>query len=586
MRRTKIVCTLGPATDDATILRQLLNGGMNIARLNFSHGSYDEHLTRITMLKELRKEMGIPAALLLDTKGPEIRIRQFGNGSIELKEGDAFTLTTEEVQGNSGIVSITYKDLPRDVKRGDTILIDDGLIELKVVSVKGAAIECEVINGGTVSNNKGVNVPGVTIRLPFVSDRDRSDIIFGIEHDFDFIAASFARTAADIKELRKVLEEHGGADIKIIAKIENRDGVNNIDEILRVSDGVMVARGDMGVEIPFEELPAIQKAIIRKSYIAGKPVITATQMLDSMIRNPRPTRAEITDVANAIYDNTSALMLSGETAIGKHPVEAVITMSKIAVETEKNIDYVKRFRNLNISVQRNVTNAISNATCETAHSLAATAIVTVTKSGHTARMVSKYRPASPIIATTVSEKVWRQLSITWGVTPVLTDLKLTTDEIFDEAIEKAVETGIVKSGDLIVISGGMPAGISGTTNTLKVHVVGDILLKGKGLNTLSATGNLCVVHSESDAMKYFNAGDILVIKKSSDDVLQAIRNAAAVITEEPGDDSSAVIVAKAMQIPVLAEAIDATDVLKSGTVATVDAGKGFVYSGARKDMPQ
>ncbi|HPQ53955.1 MAG TPA: pyruvate kinase, partial [Spirochaetota bacterium] len=509
MRRTKIVCTLGPATDDATILRQLLNGGMNIARLNFSHGSYDEHLTRITMLKELRKEMGIPAALLLDTKGPEIRIRQFGNGSIELKEGDAFTLTTEEVQGNSGIVSITYKDLPRDVKRGDTILIDDGLIELKVVSVKGAAIECEVINGGTVSNNKGVNVPGVTIRLPFVSDRDRSDIIFGIEHDFDFIAASFARTAADIKELRKVLEEHGGADIKIIAKIENRDGVNNIDEILRVSDGVMVARGDMGVEIPFEELPAIQKAIIRKSYIAGKPVITATQMLDSMIRNPRPTRAEITDVANAIYDNTSALMLSGETAIGKHPVEAVITMSKIAVETEKNIDYVKRFRNLNISVQRNVTNAISNATCETAHSLAATAIVTVTKSGHTARMVSKYRPASPIIATTVSEKVWRQLSITWGVTPVLTDLKLTTDEIFDEAIEKAVETGIVKSGDLIVISGGMPAGISGTTNTLKVHVVGDILLKGKGLNTLSATGNLCVVHSESDAMKYFNAGDIL-----------------------------------------------------------------------------
>ena len=584
MRRTKIVCTLGPATDDVNILKQLLHGGMNVARLNFSHGSHEEHLLRINMLKELREAMGLPAALLLDTKGPEIRIRQFESGSIELKEGDTFSLTTEEVQGNSSIVSITYRELPRDVKRGDLILIDDGLIELKVMSVKGAVIECEVVNGGTVSNNKGVNVPGVTIRLPFVSDRDRSDIIFGIEQDFDFIAASFVRTAADIKDLRKVLEEHGGSDIKIIAKIENRDGVNNIDEILRVSDGIMVARGDMGVEIPFEELPAIQKAIIRKSYIAGKPVITATQMLDSMIRNPRPTRAEITDVANAIYDNTSALMLSGETAIGKHPVEAVLTMSKIAVETEKNIDYVKRFRGLNISVQRNVTNAISNATCETAHSLAATAIVTVTKSGHTARMVAKYRPASPIIATTVSEKVWRQLAVTWGVIPVLTELKCTTDEIFAEAIERAVETGIVKSGDLIVISGGMPAGISGTTNTLKVHVVGDVLLKGKGLNTLSATGNLCVVHKDSDAMKYFNAGDILVIRRSTDDILQAIRNAAAVITEEGSDDSSAVIVAKALQIPVLADAIDATDVLKSGTVVTIDAGKGLVYSGVRKDV--
>ncbi|HPB82893.1 MAG TPA: pyruvate kinase, partial [Spirochaetota bacterium] len=294
MRRTKIVCTLGPATDDVNILKQLLHGGMNVARLNFSHGSHEEHLLRINMLKELREAMGLPAALLLDTKGPEIRIRQFESGSIELKEGDTFSLTTEEVQGNSSIVSITYRELPRDVKRGDLILIDDGLIELKVMSVKGAVIECEVVNGGTVSNNKGVNVPGVTIRLPFVSDRDRSDIIFGIEQDFDFIAASFVRTAADIKDLRKVLEEHGGSDIKIIAKIENRDGVNNIDEILRVSDGIMVARGDMGVEIPFEELPAIQKAIIRKSYIAGKPVITATQMLDSMIRNPRPTRAEIT----------------------------------------------------------------------------------------------------------------------------------------------------------------------------------------------------------------------------------------------------------------------------------------------------
>jgi pyruvate kinase len=581
MRKTKIVCTLGPATDDPQVLKRLLSEGLNAARFNFSHGSHEEHLARVNLFKRLRDEVRSVASLLLDTRGPEIRIKKFQGGSVELKNGDEFTLTANEIMGSSGTVSITYPQLPRDLKRGDSILIDDGLVELKVLDTTDTDIRCSIINGGMLSDNKGLNVPGVSIRLPFVSERDRSDLLFGIQNDFDFIAASFVRTSADVRELRKVLEENGGTDIRIIAKIENREGVNNIDEIIRVSDGVMVARGDMGVEIPFEELPAIQKSIIRKTYVAGKPVITATQMLDSMIRNPRPTRAEITDVANAIYDNTSAIMLSGETAVGRFPVEALMTMSRIAVETEKNINYRKRFYDLSVSVGRNVTNAISHATCETAHSLDATAIIAMTKSGHTARMVSKYRPACPIIATTISKKVLSQLSLSWGVYPVLTDIRQSTDEIFTQAIAAATETGLVKNGDLVVISGGIPAGISGTTNTLKVHIVGDVLLEGKGLNGLSATGNLCVVRDDSAAMKEFNAGDILVIRKSTDTILPAIKNASALITEEEADDSRAVIVALALEIPVIATALEATAVLKSGTVVSVNAEKGHVYTVAK-----
>jgi pyruvate kinase len=581
IRKTKIVCTLGPATDNEAVLRQLFLNGMNVARLNFSHGTYEEHQKRVELFMKLRAEFGLPVGLLLDTKGPEIRIGKFENGPVELKQGEVFTLTTRNEPGSDKRVSVTYAGLPRDVSRGDRILMDDGLLEMKVLSCTETDVECEVVNGGQLSNNKGVNVPGVNINQPFVSERDREDLKFGIRNNFDYIAASFVRTAADVKDLKKVLEENNGLFIKIIAKIENRDGVNNIDDIVRVSDGVMVARGDMGVEIPFEELPAIQKELIKKCFIAGKPAITATQMLDSMIRNPRPTRAEITDVANAIYDNTSAIMLSGETSVGKYPVEAVLTMSKIAVETEKNIDYIKRFHDMDISVSRNVTNAISYATCETAHTLSASAIVSVTKSGHTARMVSRYRPACPIIATTISEKVFNQLSLTWGVYPVLTEMKDSTDEIFNQAIAKSAETAIIKNGDLIVISGGMPAGISGTTNTLKVHIVGDVLLEGRGLNKFSATGNLCVIHRESDALKYFTAGDILVIEKSTDNVLQAIKNAAAVITEEDPDDSKAAIVARALEIPVLAGAMEATEILKSGTVVTVDAGRGLVFSGVR-----
>ncbi len=586
VRKTKIVCTLGPATDKDGVLRQLMINGMNVVRCNFSHGSHQEHLGRMEMVKKLRKELGLPVAILLDTKGPEIRVKQFKNEKVELKQDQKFTLTTRDIMGDETCVAVTYDGLPGDVKKGDAILLDDGLIGLTVLSVSDTDVECEVTNGGAISNNKGVNVPGVKVKLPFVSEKDRSDIIFGIKHDIDYIAASFVRTAADIKELRKVLAENGGLETKIIAKIENREGVENIDEIIQVSNGIMVARGDMGVEIPFEELPAVQKSILHKCYIAGKPAITATQMLDSMIRNPRPTRAEITDIANAIYDNTSAIMLSGETSVGKYPIEAVKAMSKIAIETEKNIDYKKRLKTMNSPINKNVTNAICHATCETAHNLNASAIISVTKSGHSARMVAKYRPACQVIGTTVSKKVYRQLALIWGVKPVLSDMKETTDEIFEQAIDIATNTGQIKNGDLIVITGGMPAGISGTTNTLKVHIVGDVLLEAKSLNKHVATGNLCVVDSKDGMLKNFNSGDIIVMRNSSEEILQAIKHASAIVTENDSEDSPEAIVAKALEIPVLVGAIDATEILKSGTIVTVNGNMGLVFSGTKAVMPR
>ncbi|MDY6935838.1 MAG: pyruvate kinase [Spirochaetota bacterium] len=583
MRKTKIVCTLGPATERNNILRQLFINGMNVARLNFSHGTHDEHRKTVEKFMALRDELDIPVGLLMDTKGPEIRVQQFEKDRIELKAGSIFTLTTDDVVGNEKIVSVTYKGLTNDVDRGDIILIDDGLIKLKVVSRNKIEIQCEVINGGPVSNNKGINVPNVSINMPYINERDRKDFQFVTENNFDFIAASFVKNASCIKELRRTLEDYGGGNLKIIAKIENREGVDNADDIIRISDGVMIARGDMGVEIPFEELPSIQKELISKCYLAGKPVITATQMLDSMIHNPRPTRAEITDVANAIYDGTSAIMLSGETSIGKYPLEALLTMSKIAIHAEKNIDYISRFNNTHFAVSRNVTNAISHATCVTAHTLDASAIISVTKSGHTAQMISKFRPASPIIATTVNRNVYWQLSLSWGVRPVLTEIKDSTDDIFDQAIEKASNSDIIKNGDLVVITGGTPAGISGTTNTLKVHIIGDVLVEGKGLNNLSVTGNLYVVHKKDDAMKDFNAGDIVVISKTTDEILLALKYASGVITEEDEEDSRAAVVGMALEIPVIANAVEATTVLKSGTVVSLDALSGVVYSGLKRN---
>lgn len=582
MRKTKIVCTLGPATDDPNILRKLMENGMNVARLNFSHGTHEDQQKRIDVFKQLRDELGLPIALLLDTKGPEIRLGTFEKGSENLVGGQVFTLTTREIVGNNEIVSVTYDSLHKDVRIGDKILIDDGLIELFVREVDGRDIKCEVLNGGKISNHKGVNVPGVSIKLPYISEKDIEDIRFGIRNDFDFIAASFIRTAHDVWEIRKIVEQNGGSDIQIIAKIENSEGVTNIEDILRFSDGIMVARGDMGVEIPLEELPHIQKMLIEKCYKAGKPVITATQMLDSMIRNPRPTRAETTDIANAIYDGTSAIMLSGETSIGKYPVESLITMARIAVRTEHSIDYRKRFALSRFHLQPNVTNAISHATCTTAHDLGATAIISVTNSGNTARMVSKFRPDCPIIATTTSAKVCRQLALSWGVSPLLAEMKTTTDDLFEHAVEKALESGIVKNGDLVVITAGVPVGVSGTTNILKVHLVGRVLVEGTGVNNLSVSGNLCVVKTNKQALRDFNEGDILVAESTSNDMLPIMKKAGGIIVEESGKSCHAAIVGLALDIPVITGAKGCTKILKSGTTVTIDGERGLVYSGVAK----
>jgi len=471
MRKTKIVCTMGPATDNEEILRTLMKEGMNVARLNFSHGTHEEQKKRMDMIKKLRAEMGLPVAILLDTKGPEIRTKDFEGGKVEVKEGQFFTLTTRELMGDSTICSITYKELYKDVEEGTKILIDDGLIEMEVKAINDEDILCKVINGGFISNHKGINVPGVHLNMPYMSQKDVDDILFGIKQDVDFIAASFVRSARDVLEIRKLLDENGGERINIISKIENSEGVNHIDDIIYVSDGIMVARGDMGVEIPGEEVPVVQKLIIRKVYNAGKQVITATQMLDSMMKNPRPTRAETTDVANAIYDGTSAIMLSGETAAGLYPVESVQTMVRIAERTERDIDYRKRFFHYERKANQNVTDAVCHAACTTAMDLNASAIVIVTKSGRSARNISKYRPCCNIIAGTTSDKAYRQLNMSWGVTPVHLEEKNEIFELFDHAVESGKNQGLLSVGDTVVVGAGVPLGVSGNTNMLKVQVV-------------------------------------------------------------------------------------------------------------------
>ena len=579
MRKTKIICTLGPALDDPATLKKIFIKGMDVARLNFSHGTHEEHLERVRRFRQIRDELKKPAALLLDTKGPEIRLKKFKNGKIMLPTGSRFILTTEDIEGDEDRVAVTYKDITRDLTKGNRVLIDDGLIDLKVTGVNDTEVMCEVMNGGELSDKKGVNLQGVTARMPFMSDQDRKDLLFGIKNNFEFVAASFVRNADDVKQIKSFLEENGGGFIKVISKIENRDGVKNIDEIIRVSDGIMVARGDMGVEISFEEIPRLQKLIIKKTLNAGKPAITATQMLDSMIRNPRPTRAEITDVANAIYDGTSAIMLSGETAVGKYPELTVTTMAKIAEKTEMDIDYVKNFENTHINISKNITDAISYSTVSAAHSLGAAAIITITKSGHTSRMVSRYRPQCMIIASTPLETVFNQLALSWGVCPVHAEEATTTDEIFQNSVENAFNEELVKNGDLVVITGGMPVGISGTTNMIKIHVVGDVLVEGISLNGLSSTGIVSVIADNKSTIEDFKGGEILVIKKSCDSILHLIKNATGVITEEDPDDSPAAIVAKALDIPVITSARNATEILTSGTAVRIDGGNGLIYSG-------
>jgi pyruvate kinase len=464
MRKTKIICTIGPASEKPEMLEKLIEAGMNVARLNFSHGSYEEHGARIENIRKLREKLGKPIAILLDTKGPEIRLKSFKEGKVDLKPGKLFTLCHDDVEGDETKCSITCENLFRDVQRGGKILLDDGLIELSVEKVEGQDIVCRVVNGGKVSNNKGVNVPDVHVSLPFLNDKDRSDIMFGIEKDVDFIAASFVRCAEDVRQIRALLDVNGGKNIEIISKIENKEAIQNIDEIIAVSDGIMIARGDLGVEVPYEEVPSIQKMIIKKVYEAGKRVITATQMLDSMQNNPRPTRAEATDVANAIYDGTSAIMLSGETAAGKYPVEAVETMVRIALHTEADIDYRKRFFVRERKANSNVTDAICHATCTTALDLNAKAIVTITLTGASARMISRYRPHSDIIACTTDEKVCRKLNLSWGVTPIMVEKKERLMELFDHVADACLQNGLVEKNDIIVITAGVPLGVSGMTN--------------------------------------------------------------------------------------------------------------------------
>lgn len=474
-RKTKIICTLGPATDDENVLEKMILAGLDVARFNFSHGTYEDHKKRLDELVRLRKKLNLPVATLLDTKGPEIRLGNFEDpNGVEIKDGDKFVLTTRECLGNSERCYVNYEGLTSDVKKGTTILINDGLISMTVDSVKGTEIYCTVVDGGLLTNHKGVNVPGVELKMPYLSARDMADLQFGKDNDFDFIAASFVRNATDITILRNYVDAIGWKDVKIIAKIENAQGVENIDDIIAVSDGIMVARGDMGVEIHFELIPSIQKMIIQKVYEAGKIVVTATQMLESMITNPRPTRAEITDVANAIYDGTSAIMLSGESAVGKHPLEAVEAMASIAKTTENDIDYIKRFNKFYPeSGATDITSAISHATVTTSHDLNASAIITVTKSGTTARMISKFRPSTCIIGATIDDKVWRQLNLSWGVIPVKCELKNNTDELFDHAVDVSHKAKLIKNGETVVITAGIPLGISGTTNMLKVQVVNE-----------------------------------------------------------------------------------------------------------------
>ena len=580
MRKTKIICTLGPSTDKDGVLRELVANGMNVARFNFSHGSYEEHKGRLDNLKAIRAELGKPVAALLDTKGPEIRLKEFKNGVEMLEAGQTFTLTTREVEGTKEICSITYKDLPQDVQAGGTIMLDDGLIKLRIENVTDTDITCTVLNSGKIKTKKGVNVPGVHLSMPYLSQRDRDDIIFGVQQGFDFIAASFVRTAQDVYDIRNLLNEYD-SNIRIIAKIENREGVNNIDSILAAADAVMVARGDLGVEIDFTELPGIQKSVIDRSFSFGKPIVTATQMLDSMMVNPRPTRAEISDVANAIYDGTSAIMLSGETAAGAYPVEALRTMSAIAERTENEVHYRDNRLVDAHSGQISVSDATAHAACLTARDVNATAIVTVSESGNTARLLSKYRPAQPIIACVMNEQVQRQLAISWGITPLMMALAHSTDELIEMSTNLAKENGYLHDGELAVVTAGVPVGVSGTTNMIKIHMIGNCLATGVGIGPegsalANATGKACVCHNLDELRAKFKPGMVLVVSSTSNEMLSYVRDAAAIVVEEPGLNSHAAIAGKALLKPTIVGAAGATSHIRDGLMVAVDCAHGSV----------
>ena len=581
MRKTKIVCTIGPASESVEKLVELINSGLNVCRLNFSHGDFEEHGARIVNIREAAKQTGKTVGILLDTKGPEIRTNTMENGAIELEEGSEIIVSMTEVVGTTEKFSITYPGLIDDVHVGSKILLDDGLIGLEVLDINktDGEIKTKVLNPGTLKNKKGVNVPNVSVNLPGITEKDANDIVFGIEQGIDFIAASFVRRASDVLEIRELLEKHNAAHIQIISKIENQEGVDNIKEILEVSDGLMVARGDLGVEIPAEEVPLVQKDLIKQCNALGKPVITATQMLDSMQRNPRPTRAEASDVANAIFDGTDAIMLSGETAAGSYPVEAVQTMHSIASRAEQALNYSEILQQRSKQVGPSITDAIGQSVVHTALNLNASAIVAPTESGYTAKIVSKYRPQSPIVAVAANDSVARRLSLVWGVTPVVGERVNTIDDMLDHAVNDAVKTGVVAHGDLVVITAGVPVGESGATNLMKVQVVGDVLAKGQGIGRKAAVGKVVIAKTAEEANAKMTEGAILVTNSTDRDMISAIERAGALITEEGGLTSHAAVVGLNLSIPVIVGVENATSVFSEDQDITVDASRGVVYNG-------
>ncbi|MCL2189691.1 MAG: pyruvate kinase [Defluviitaleaceae bacterium] len=586
MRKTKILATLGPASNDVKIMKEMIKNGMDGARINFSHATHEMAAKTIGMLKEARKAMGKYVPLLLDTKGPEIRIKTFDTDKVYLEQGAEFTLTTKDIVGNNTKVSVTYPDLPKDLKVGDSVMIDDGLIEMKVTNITKTDIKCVLINSGFLGARKGVNVPNVSINLPSLTEQDIKDIIFGIKNDFDYVAASFVRTAGDIINIRKVLEDNGGAKMKIIAKIENREGVDNLDSILAVADGIMVARGDMGIELPPEEVPIVQKEMIRKCNMVGKPVVTATHMLESMTQNPRPTRAEANDVANAIYDGTDVVMLSGETAGGQYPVEAVKMMARIALKAENHIDYSDKYANLHENINKNITNAISFAAVATALDLESACIVVITDTGFASRMVSRCRPSFPVLAVTADVMVCRQLNLIWGTMPMLSEKPFEGDnEVFDVAEEMAIKSELVKTGETIVALAGVPIGVAGTTNTMKVRTVGNVLAKGTG-NKRGAVQGIARVFAdpESQDKPYFEQGDIVICTHTSDNMMEFIKKAGAIVTGswEKVDLSHAETVAKALDIPMLRTDVRCVDFVNPGLPVTVDTDDGFLLNGFKR----
>ncbi|SHG83033.1 pyruvate kinase [Thermosyntropha lipolytica DSM 11003] len=576
MRKTKIICTIGPASEKVEILEEMLQKGMNVARLNFSHGTHEEHKRRIDNLRLVARDKREPLAIMLDTKGPEIRTGKLEKGKVKLLSGQRFVLTTRDIIGNEKEVHVNYPHLPEEIEIGTSILLADGLISLLVEEIKGTDIVCRVINGGELGEKKGVNIPGVPLNLPFLSEKDKEDIIFGIENEVDYIAASFVRTADDVLEIRRILESRG-ADIDIIAKIESQEAVNNLDDIIKVADGIMVARGDLGVEIPAEEVPLVQRKIVEKCNQAGKMVIIATQMLESMINNPRPTRAEVSDVANAIFGGADAVMLSGETAAGKYPVIVVETMARIAKRAEEDLAYDEILRRKALHRTNSVTDAISYATCATAANLDAGAIITATRTGYTAKMVAKYRPQAKIIAATPDRRVFNKLALVWGVYPVVIDETEGTDALFEESIKKALENGYIKHGDLVVLTAGTRASVSGGTNLLKVHVVGNILLEGMGIGD-AVSGRVKIVVHPDDLAKV-EAGDIVVTTGADEMLAPCLEKIAGLIAEEGGLTSNAAIMGLTYHIPVIVGAANATSILKDGMIITMDTPRGKVYQG-------